>query len=134
MIFKDYQEKFKKSKKEEKPQAVKEIPKKTNFKIDILELKIGKVVYKDYSRGGEPEIKEYTVNIDEKYEDITDVRELVRLIVMKALMSTNLEKIANIPLDTLKSTISGVGKTGEIVEGLGNEAVKTIKNILPLGK
>ncbi len=124
----------KESQKEEKPQAVKETSKKTNFKIDVLELKIGRVIYKDYSNDEKPEVKEYKVNIDGKYEDITNIQDLIRLILIKALMHTNLEKLGNIPLNTFNKTIGGVSKTKGVVEGLGGKAAETIKNILPLGK
>jgi len=122
----------KESKKEKESQAVKEASKKTNFKIDVLELKIGRVIYKDYSKDKEPEVKEYKVNIDEKYKNITDIQALGRLIIIRALMNTNLEKLGNIPLNAFKKTIGGVSKTKGVVEGLGGKAAETIKKILPL--
>ncbi|MFH1548690.1 MAG: AsmA family protein, partial [Candidatus Omnitrophota bacterium] len=62
--------------------------KKGEFKIDVLQLKIGKVIFKDYSQGKNPKTIEVKLDIDEKYENITDANKLVSLIVTKALMNT----------------------------------------------
>jgi hypothetical protein len=58
------------------------------IQIDNLELKIGKVIYKDYSGGRTPSVREFNVNLSEKYQNITNPYSLVSLIVVKALMNT----------------------------------------------
>ncbi len=136
-----------KERKEQKP---------SGFKIDILKLKIGKVVFKDYSKGIKPEIKEFNINIDETYKNITNPYSFVSLIVTKALMNTTIASIINFDLNILKDGISGilgtttkvavgivdktldvgvgvVGKTKEITTEGVKKAADTIKNILPLG-
>ena len=65
------------------------------IKIDVLELKIGKVVYKDYSKPDQTMVKEYNVNLDERFENITDPNALVSLIMTKALMNTALRGFAD---------------------------------------
>ena len=40
------------------------------IQIDVLELKVGKVLYKDYSKGGAPQVQEFNLNLDERYTDI----------------------------------------------------------------
>ncbi|MFC1514787.1 AsmA family protein [Candidatus Omnitrophota bacterium] len=75
--------------KEKKPQEMPDI------QIDVLALKIGKVIYKDYSKGTPPKISEYNISLDERFEDITDPNTLVSLIITKALMKTALGNIAN---------------------------------------
>ncbi|MDD5136129.1 MAG: hypothetical protein PHX20_02005 [Candidatus Omnitrophica bacterium] len=77
------------------------------IQIDKLRLKIGKVVYKDYSRGGEPSVKEFNVNIDEQYTNITNPYTLVSLIVVKALMNTSIAGLANFDLKGLSGSVSG---------------------------
>ncbi|MFT5208115.1 MAG: hypothetical protein ACI9CF_001884 [Candidatus Omnitrophota bacterium] len=64
-------------------------------RIDSLSLKIGKVIYKDYSKGGEPTIKEFNVNIDETHKNITNIQALIPLLVTKALMNTTIASLAN---------------------------------------
>jgi hypothetical protein len=76
------------------------------FAKNCIELKIGKVVYKDYSRGTEPFVQEFNVNLNERYSNITDPYKLVSLIVVKALWNTTIASLANFNLDGLKGTIS----------------------------
>jgi len=75
------------------------------IQIDSLELKIGKVLYKDYSRGGAPSVQEFDVNIDEKYSNITNPYSIASLIVVKALMNTSIARLANFDLKGLQGTI-----------------------------
>lgn len=91
----------------------KEISKAPEIQIDSLKLKIGKVIYKDYSRGGNPLVKEFNVNLDEKYENITDPYSLVSLIVVKSLMNTTIAGLADFDLQNLKGTISDTLATAE---------------------
>jgi hypothetical protein len=92
-----------KGKKEEakKPEDKKPI----KFQIDELQLKIGKVIYKDYSKGGKPSVQEFDINLNEKYSGISDPAKLVSLIVVKALVNTSVAKLANFDLGTLQGTI-----------------------------
>ena len=64
--------------------------------LDLLELKIGKVVYKDYSGGGKPVVQTFNINLNERYKNITDPNALVSLIVFKALINTTLSNIVNL--------------------------------------
>lgn len=146
-------------KKEKKvSQEKKEKTKMPEFKIDVLELKIGKVIFKDYSQGTQLKIKEFNVNIDERYENITNAYAFASLIVTKALMNTTIGSLANFDLGLLKEGVSKTLKkateaavgvvdkdleadvvgTGAKAEGVAKEKVKkaadTIKNILPFGE
>ena len=123
---------------------------KPQFKIDVLELKIGKVVYKDYSKAGKPFIKEFNVNLDERYENITNPNALASLIVFKALVNTNIAALANFDLGPLKNAVSGaaakatkiatqaaettaeLGKTaGQATKGAITRTTETIKKLFP---
>ena len=84
------------------------------MQIDRLELKIGKVIYKDYLRRTPPLVQEFNVGIDERYENITDPQALARLIVFKALMNTTIARLANFDL-------------GPLTEGLSNTLNKATK-------
>jgi len=97
------------------------------FRVDNLELKVGRVIYKDYSKGAEPEIKEYNVNIDDKYQNITDPAALVSLILMKSLANTTISQLTNFDVNSLKSNLTDMlsneltksgGKVGEALKGM----------------
>lgn len=75
------------------------------IQIDSLELKIGKVLYKDYSGGGAPSVQEFSINLDEKYSNIRDPYSVASLIVVKALMNTSIARLANFDVKGLKGTV-----------------------------
>lgn len=109
------------------------------IQIDSLQLKIGKVIYKDYSKGGMPSIQEFDINIDEKYTDINDPNQLVSLIVVKALMNTTIGRLANFDVkglegnlgDTLKNaqqvSTEAAAKAQETVKATAETAKETAK-------
>ncbi|MDD5073285.1 MAG: hypothetical protein PHX64_05725 [Candidatus Omnitrophica bacterium] len=102
------------------------------FKIDVLELKIDKVIYKDYSRPGEPVVKEFNIGVNERYANITDPYSFASLVVFKALANTSIASLAHFDLSPLKSAASDalVNATKNAV-GAASEAVK---KLLPFGK
>lgn len=76
--------------------------------IDNFQLKIGKVIFKDYSKGAEPSVREFNINLDEKYTNITNAYSLVSLIVVKALMNTSIASLTNFDLAGLQGSVSDV--------------------------
>ncbi len=115
-------------------QKKKEAPQKKSkaaapkIKIDLLKLKIDKVYYKDYSKGGTPSVKEFNVNIDVTYENITDPKALVNLIVVKAMANTTISRLTNFDLAPLADGLKGSVKDAEeMFSGLAG-------NTLDLGK
>tara|TARA_B100001964_G_C13793821_1_gene405691 strand:- start:46 stop:555 length:510 start_codon:yes stop_codon:yes gene_type:complete len=140
-----------------KDEGKEEETKMPDIQIDLLELKIDRVIYKDYTKGTPPKVKEYNVNINERYENITDPKSFVRLIILKALKNTAIANLTNFDLGKLQRGISGtvketaekaletpgraieIGKdAGEKVKKDAKEAVEkaadAIKKILPFGK
>ena len=98
------------------------------IQIDNLRLRIGKVIYKDYSQGAKPSVKEYDVNIDEEYKNIKDPYSLVSLIVVKALMNTTIANLTNFDLSGLEGTVSESLKTAQkAVEEVAGTAKETLK-------
>ncbi|MBF0217537.1 MAG: hypothetical protein HQL30_11150 [Candidatus Omnitrophica bacterium] len=79
--------------------------KKTQFQIDEFQLKIGKVTYKDYSKGGKPAVQEFNIELNEKFTNINDPAKLMSLIVVRALVNTSIAQLSNFDLGTLKGTI-----------------------------
>ena len=98
-----------------------------DVRIDNLELKIGKVIYKDYSGKGVPIEKEYNVNISERYKNIDNPYSLVALIVVKALARTAIANLAKFDLTGLEGTVSNTLATAQKV---AEEAVVKAKEKL----
>jgi len=100
-----------------------------DIQIDLLKLKIDKVIYKDYTKGTPPKEKVFNVKIDEQYEDITDPRSFVRLIIFKALKNTTIASLTNFDLGKLQSGISGtVKKTTEMAHQATGRALEAGKD------
>ena len=123
--------------KEGKSPSEKAAGKAPEIKIDALKLSIGKVIYKDYSRGAEPFVKEFNVNLNESYTNVDNPYTLVNLIIVKALMNTSISSLTNFDLKGLQGTVGGVlsgaQKTASTAVDKAQEAVKktteTIKDI-----
>jgi len=75
------------------------------FQIDHLELKVERVLYKDYTVGDKPIVQSFDVNIDEKYDNITKPETLIPLIVSKALRNTTLARLTNINSEYLQQNV-----------------------------
>ena len=116
--------------KQGKPSATK-AGKAPQIRIDKLSLKIGKVVYKDYSSGGAPSVREFNVNIDETYTNIDNPATLVSLIVVKALMNTSIANLANFDISGLSGSISdklsGAQNAVASAQKTAAEAEETVK-------
>ncbi|MCP5004802.1 MAG: hypothetical protein GY941_12805 [Planctomycetes bacterium] len=95
-----------KEKKEEKVEEKKEKREMPELQIDLLKLKIGKVVYKDYTKGTAPTVKEFNVNIDEQYENISDPYAFSSLILVRALKNTSIANLANFNLGPFQEEAS----------------------------
>ena len=80
------------------------------IQIDMMRLKIGKVVYTDYS-GGQPSTKEFRIDLDQSYENITDLNSVVRLIVLKAMVSSGISNFVNFDIGGLEGTLTGAFDT-----------------------
>lgn len=114
-----------KAQKEGKKPGTGEKERAPQIQIDSLELKIGRVVYKDYSKGPEPTIKEFNINLDEKYSNIQDLYSLVSVIVVKSMTNTTIAGLANFDLQGLKGTVSG---TLETAQKAAMQAVKRVSD------
>ena len=113
----------------------KELP---EIQIDRLVLKVGKVIYKDYSKGPEPNVQEFDVNLNETYENISNIQALVPLIVSKALINTTIAKLANYDMNDFMSQFDAQGlDLGEVgldqFEGLATEAQGFLSQITESG-
>ncbi|MCK5451251.1 MAG: hypothetical protein KAI70_05760 [Candidatus Omnitrophica bacterium] len=114
-----------------------------DIKIDSLRLKADKAFYRDYSREGDPKVHVFNVNLDEKFENITDLYTLIRLVVSQVLERTAVSNIVNIPMEGVnvivksayeKSTIVIKGAVGTATDATGQFLGGTqgvLKSIIP---
>ncbi len=100
------------------------------IRIDDLRLKIGKAVYKDYSAGAAPSVKEFNINIDEQYTNITDPYTLVSLIVVKALANTSISSMSNFDLNGLQGTVSDTLSKAKAVATHAQSIAKETEGVL----
>ena len=95
----------------------KKTKKSIDLQIDELNLKIKKVIYKDYSISEEPSVSEYNINIDSRYKNIKNANQIIKLIVARAVINTAIENLLdikefdNIASDKLKSGKDALKKT-----------------------
>ena len=105
----------------------KKSPARTNLLIDQLALKVGKVVYKDYSGGGKPDVSEYNININAKYKGLTDGDEIIRTVIGRSIMNTAIEHL----LDVRKfkdSTLGTIENGKDILKKTGEELRDVLKS------
>lgn len=108
------------------------------FRIDLLKLKLGKVVYKDYSKGGEADVREFKLNIDKEYKDITNPQALAMSIMTTAFVNTTLGQLTGFDIggvteqlgDTLKTATGLVGDTTGQAADVGKEVEKAAQELL----
>jgi len=114
-------------------------------RIDRVSLQVGRVVYKDYSQGKEPQVKEFNINLNEQFQNVNDPYALATLIITRALAKTTIASLANLDLDSLQagvtsllqqqsgalfSTIGDAGKAADAISGEAGRAVKETTNTL----
>lgn len=69
--------------------------KQISVQIDALLLNIGKVIYKDFSKEGEPVVKAYDIEIKEKlFKNISGKKKVIALILTQALKPTAIKTTA----------------------------------------
>ena len=83
------------------------------FRIDRFQLIIGKVIYKDYTKGGAPAVREFNINLNESYQNITNPYFVTSEILLKIMTKTALSSLANFDVTDLKSTVSDTLKLSE---------------------
>jgi hypothetical protein len=89
------------------PRKATKISRAPALKIDVLELAIGRVVYKDYS-GGAPQIRVFPVNLNERFTNITNPAVVGGLVVSRALANTTIARLADFDLKSLEQGVSQI--------------------------
>lgn len=113
------------------------------FRIDVLKIKVGKVIYKNYPVSLPIIVREFELNVDERYEDITDPSDLAGLILSKIFLSNtrvarlvapDMGEVRDEIVEALKKAMELVPETGQ-EEALPEEEETSEhpEKILPLG-
>lgn len=109
-----------------------EMPK---VQIDVLELKIGKVVFKDYSLSSAPKVSEFKIDLNERVENLTDPKSLANLILSKALKSSALAQFSGVDMKAVEANIKELeGQTEQIkkqVNELKSKGLDLLKGYTP---
>ncbi|MDX9701592.1 MAG: hypothetical protein RBU23_00970 [Candidatus Auribacterota bacterium] len=100
----------------EKTEKKKEGPGKT-LKIDLFKLRIGRVVYKDYTKGDQPSEQVFNININEEFTNVTNLNSIVAFITFKALINTRIPQLAGIDLAPFQNTVTeALSQSKQILE------------------
>ena len=123
--------------KKETPPPAEKPGKQPKLMIDEVGLKVGRVVYRDYTQNP-PTEKIFNVNIDEHFEHITNPVLLGGLIVSKTLARTTIAQLANVDVSGLASSVQSQlkGAAGQLQgqatkmldSTVGSEGVQTLKS------
>ena len=119
--------------------------KKSKIQIDTLKLKLGTVIYKDYSVGSEPKIVTFNINLDDEYENITNPAMIGSIVFTKIMAQTSLSSLTGIDMSSINDVLDfdaddlknlhekvlgkdAVNKIGEKATESMKKASDTIKN------
>jgi hypothetical protein len=102
------------------------------FRVDELDLKIGKIIYKDYDINGKQTIKEFNLNIDQRLENINSPGQLINMILGRALLNRDISALINQDFDSLKKSASDTVKQNleKAVQDSSQELLNKLGNIL----
>ena len=117
---------------EKEPGEKKKEAEMLEIQIDVLDLKIGKVVFKAYTGGEAPVVREFNINVERRFENISDPRTIPNLIIVEALKNTPIAKLAGFDLASIQEGVSKsmdetkkqAQETMEQASGQAREALK----------
>ncbi|MEW5895567.1 MAG: AsmA family protein [Candidatus Omnitrophota bacterium] len=109
-----------------------------DFQIDQLDLKIGKVVLKEYSGKAKPSVNVYDINLEQRYENVISTRRFVTALLLEHMNQFVLQAIQNVGLDEVRGllgdSVDAIGKFGKeavnAVTGVGKGAIGEAEKIL----
>ena len=83
------------------------------FNIDVLELTISKAIFKDYSQGRPPVVREFHVNIEKAiFRNVSDPKEIMGIITTRVLVNTAIAKLTSLGPETIEEDLEDVLKKG----------------------
>lgn len=94
---------------------------KTKYRVDQVHIHIGKVIIKDFSKS-KPSEREFPLNVDATYKDITDSTDITRLVLLTMMSQVHLPDIG-IKADDLKKGLTSA-------TALAGKALGTATNVV----
>ena len=86
----------------------KDLKKIPGINIDKLEVIIKKVKYKDYTKSGLPGEGDFAVNVGQEFTGIKDLSSVFYIIIVKALVDTDIPSIIGYDLSKAQGAVSGL--------------------------
>jgi len=129
------------------PSEPKPESKKMDLQIDELVIRLGTVTFKDYSGGGAPRVQQLSLNLDERFTNVTDPNQLTMAIVICIMTRAGIAGLLN--LDVLSLPAAGLQQAADVAGGIvggvatnfGGDAGKALqdaadqlKKVLPFGR
>lgn len=109
-------------KKEDEKKEKTETPK---IEIAKLSLKAERLVFKDYSKGAEPEIKTFELKIDEQAKNITNLNLYITTVSTMILAKTTLGNLADLGGETIGAAVDA----GAAILGGGSDTTKKVLDV-----
>ena len=107
---------------------------KVDLQIDQFHLKVGRVSYRDFSRGVPPAVQEFQVDLDERYTGIRDPSVLGALIVSRALFKTTIARLTQFDLGSLEGMLGSLNqvkdKALEVIGGTVGGTLDSLRKVL----
>jgi hypothetical protein len=91
----------------EKKDEPKKPAKMPDIKIDLMDLKIGEIVFINYAKKDTPAINAVKINLDEQYKNVTDPKIIGTLLVGKIFQNIAVSQITGFDIGGLQSTMVG---------------------------
>jgi hypothetical protein len=107
----------------------------TPMQIDLVNLSIGKIVYKDYTAGSEPAVRVYDVSRHKSYKGIPTAQQLAVLVIAEPMKSAAIKNaeiygvalvagVAVLPV-AVAATFAGKDNIQQIIDAVYADAYKT---------
>lgn len=101
-----------------------------NMRIDKLELKIGGVIFKDYSKGLPPNITKYNLNINERFANIDNGYDFVSLVISRAFNKASMANLIDFDVKSIKDGANKISeKASSAAEQIKMETLKVGKDM-----
>ncbi len=104
-----------------------------DFIVNSLKLRVSKVVTADYSKGGDPIVREYYVNIDREFIDVSDPKVIVTPILAD-IAAAGLSQYGGDLFGMLPESLTGplgdaLGQEGGLLNSVNEKSIDAIKNL-----
>lgn len=117
----------------ERPDPVEEPKEGMPLFIEELTLKAERVTYSDRTRSPATS-RVFDINIDERYENVEDAPQLVRLVLISALQRTALPSMLNLPMESMKDMLDTAGVSAEKLKGTLKDVEQEVKDAAEAGR